>query len=368
MTPKMQEAYEGSSSGEDDLEKESEEEVIKSQSEGEDDEGSDEEGSQCSPTACDFTIKPKNLTKSAEKDSKPTSKRPLEACKDDAKESRSKKKAKGVENVKDKVSSIPASGPGAIQRIWSEENELALLQGIIDYRNQKGSDPYADLKAFYDFVRGRLFSGVVDSQMYEKLRRLKSKFLKSQRQREDGRDSVFSNSHELERFELSEKVWGGGSKSKEVEQKPKVKSNNVEDSGKAKSSGLWNSNAKVSVVKGKKKMDDKVGMEKENTKKDEKGGSSVDGFADRVDMKTTDGKKRVDGSSEFLSKYPNLSGSFDVEMSFLKDNLHLIGKTKAEELEEGWIKLQLEQMELTSKRFSLLAKQTELVLDAMKKG
>lgn len=466
------------SSAEEDSEMESEKEVVKStpdpilqsDSEGEDDEAdededneegsAEEEVSLRSPTASDFTIKPNILTKPAQKNSNPASKRPLEAPKVDAKESRTKKKAKIKEKnpKKDKVSSVSVSGPSA-PRVWSEEHELALLQGMIDYRSQKGSDPYANMNAFSDFVKGNLFSGIVKSQIYEKLRRLKAKFLKNQGKGEDGRDPVFSNPREIKTFELSKKVWGDDIKSNELEHKPKVKSNNVEDNGKVKSN-LSNRNAKVRTEKERREKDDKVIlekertekddkailekegmkkndnviMEKERTKKDDKGGSFLDGLAnnmeengkvksnllnskakasrekkrtkkddkemekestkkdgkasmgkestkkdglgasfvaglaDGVDMQITNCNQRLDKSSDFLSNYPYLSLSFDVETSFLKDNLHLIGDVKAKELEEGWTKLQMEEMELVSKRLSLMAKQTEMVLDAVKKG
>ncbi|KAL3509634.1 hypothetical protein ACH5RR_029035 [Cinchona calisaya] len=316
----------------------------KSISESEDEEEPDGEKSPQSPSASDFVLKPITPTKPSSKDSKPTSKRPQ---KDEEKDSRIKKKPKvneeGVKKEKSLAVLASGGGGGGAGRVWSDEDVIKILQGMIDYQEEKGSDPSADMAAFHDFVKGKFQSDFSKTQIYEKVRRLKKKYFDNVEKSEQGEDPVFSKPHECKAFDLSKRIWGGtndggdgGVIGNGVDENVNGKSNN----GKAKKSG------KVGSFIDTGKEDKKKDVVKELVK---------------------------DQEADFGSKYPFLTGSFDSEgsifagdMSFLKENLTLIGAAKAMELESKWKKLRQAEAEFSLERLKLMTEQTKLVLEGLK--
>ncbi|KAL0405573.1 UNVERIFIED_CONTAM: STOREKEEPER protein [Sesamum latifolium] len=104
-------------------------------------------------------------------------------------------------------SATPGGGAGGITRLWSNEDEIALLNGMIDFRNVKGLDPNADMGAFYDFVKGKLQVDFSRDQLRTKISRMKKRFLNALKKGENGLDPVFSKPHEDMAFELSKKIW-----------------------------------------------------------------------------------------------------------------------------------------------------------------
>lgn len=95
------------------------------------------------------------------------------------------------------------------ERIWSEENEVELIQGMIDYVKQKSEDPLKDGCQFYDFVKESLHLDVDIKQLLAKSRKLKMKFENNAAKVEDNQKvRSFSKPHEKEMFELSKNLWG----------------------------------------------------------------------------------------------------------------------------------------------------------------
>ncbi|WZZ28090.1 hypothetical protein YC2023_011491 [Brassica napus] len=43
--------------------------------------------------------------------------------------------------------------PAAFQRLWTEEDEIAVLQGMIDFKKDTGNSPYDDTNAYYDYIK-----------------------------------------------------------------------------------------------------------------------------------------------------------------------------------------------------------------------
>ncbi|MBA0595685.1 hypothetical protein Gorai_012544, partial [Gossypium raimondii] len=68
------------------------------------------------------------------------------------------------------------------QRLFSEDDEIALLKSMLAYSAKKGADPCADMNGFYDFVKKLIHI--------------------------DGEDRTFSKAHEQNAFELSKNIWG----------------------------------------------------------------------------------------------------------------------------------------------------------------
>ncbi|GER27885.1 DNA-binding storekeeper protein-relatedtranscriptional regulator [Striga asiatica] len=91
------------------------------------------------------------------------------------------------------------------QRIWSEADEIALLNGIMQFRAENKSDPHYDMDAFYEFIKKDLHFDVTRSQLRDKMSKMKKKYTNN---KSKGKGRTFTSQHEQEAFDLSEKVWG----------------------------------------------------------------------------------------------------------------------------------------------------------------
>ncbi|KAI8530991.1 hypothetical protein RHMOL_Rhmol11G0103200 [Rhododendron molle] len=123
-----------------------------------------------------------------------------------ADEARDKKKAKVVEEKK--------SGVGSINRLWSEEDEVLILEGLMDFQSKKGSDPYPDMGEFHQLIKQSLSVDASRNQLLDKIRKLKRKY--SSNNVEKGEKAVFSRPHEHKCFELSNKIWGDGGRNEDT--------------------------------------------------------------------------------------------------------------------------------------------------------
>ncbi|KAK4605869.1 hypothetical protein RGQ29_000233 [Quercus rubra] len=94
------------------------------------------------------------------------------------------------------------------QRLWSDDNELELLKGMLDYRAIHDSDPAADASAFYEFVKKSLHVEVTKAQLVDKMKRLRKKYRNNAGRGKKGKDPTFSKPHERNTYELSKKIWG----------------------------------------------------------------------------------------------------------------------------------------------------------------
>ncbi|CAN7120472.1 probable transcription factor At1g11510 [Brassica rapa] len=95
------------------------------------------------------------------------------------------------------------------QRVWTEEDEIVILQGIIDYRFETGSNPFDDKNALYELLKESVSFNPTKIQFLEKIRGLKKKFDSNLgKEKKKGEELAFSKSHDLEAFRLSKFVWG----------------------------------------------------------------------------------------------------------------------------------------------------------------
>ncbi|KAL1818252.1 hypothetical protein ACET3Z_013121 [Daucus carota] len=92
----------------------------------------------------------------------------------------------------------------ACMSVWSEEDDVSLMQGMIDYEEQKQASPYDDLGKFLDFVKPRLHFDVQRKQLTDKLWKLRNKFVNS--------SYNLSKAHHAKLFELAKLIqsWGHG--------------------------------------------------------------------------------------------------------------------------------------------------------------
>lgn len=226
----------------------------------------------------------------------------------------SKKLKTGEKEEKKSSASIPG---GLIGRLWSDEDEIAVLNGMIDFRKVKGNDN--NFEEIYNFIKGKLQGDFNKEQLRTKISRMKKRFLNALKK---SSDPVFSKPHDDMAFELSKKIWGDVAANGSVAVK----------------------NAKKEAVK-----------------------------AEVEEMEKNDAEER-----DFWSKYPYLSSSFlnmradlpslsisEVSMDLLKENVSLIGDSKAKELNQKWRQLFLEEAEVKHKMLTLMAEQTKLGLNQM---
>ncbi|CAN4123805.1 unnamed protein product [Withania somnifera] len=107
--------------------------------------------------------------------------------------------AKSPKKIKIENSEVNKS---AYQRVWSEEEEIAILQGHLNYSLLKGAKPSSDYAAFFTFVKDKLQPQTSKTQLQDKLTRLKKKYTRNVSKRR------FSKPHEEKLFKLSKKIWG----------------------------------------------------------------------------------------------------------------------------------------------------------------
>nr|KYP48461.1 hypothetical protein KK1_029836 [Cajanus cajan] len=191
-------------------------------------------------------------------------------------------------------------------RLWSEEDELAILKGMVDFTSKTGQDPlkFTNASAFHDFMKKLLHVEVTSNQLKEKVRRLKKKFETTAGKGKNGEAPTFSKPHDQKAFELSKKVWGSEQGLGAVA----IANGPVE---KPKSNG--------SVAKSPKK--------KESSSRNKRG--------------------------VLLNE------------DAVKMGLELIGESKRAELEEKWRKFRLAEMKLFVDRQLLIAEHTRLIVEAL---
>lgn len=212
------------------------------------------------------------------------------------------------------------------QRLWSEDDEIALLNGMIEYSSKKKSDPVADLNAFLAFIKENLHVDVTRTQLQDKIRRLRKKYENNKSKEKDGKGRTFAKSHEQKAYELSKLVWGT-------------------DVGKdhGGENGVGSPRANGSAVR------------KASSKK----------AADNEEAKDSRSGVVVSGKSEKVSAGKGFSPiGLSLEERILRAGDELFGGEGAEG--EEWRKLKVEEIELYAKQVELKLAQSRLVLSALK--
>ncbi|XP_009138982.1 GLABROUS1 enhancer-binding protein-like [Brassica rapa] len=159
-----------------------------------------------------------------------TAKRSL--MKADEEEPKKKVKTSATELPKKKDEEVvkKISGEDAkkmFQRLFSETDEIAMLQGFLDFTSTRG-DPYENMDAFCDYVKTLIDFNASKAQIVTKLQRCKKKFVnivKNALKKGRTEDKVTcSKDLDQKAFELSRKIWGVNGV---LPAKPRKKSNDV---------------------------------------------------------------------------------------------------------------------------------------------
>ncbi|KAF5929923.1 hypothetical protein HYC85_000084 [Camellia sinensis] len=62
------------------------------------------------------------------------------------------------------------------QRLWSVDDEIVILQGIMDYTTTKGVDPSTYMNVFFLFIKDSIHVNDTKTQLSDKVRKLKNKY------------------------------------------------------------------------------------------------------------------------------------------------------------------------------------------------
>lgn len=224
--------------------------------------------------------------------------------------------------------------PNLFQRLWSEEDEILILKGMIEYSSKNKSDPISDMNAFYDFIKKSLHIDFSRTQLQDKIRRLKKKYENNKSKEKEGKERTFAKLHEQSAYDLSKEIWGN-------------------DTGKE--------NGGEKVV-GSPKANGSVGRKTPNKK------------ANAVESgEVKDAKKAVVASGEGDGPLPtrrlnlNPSGA-NMEERMLTNGREIYEVEQGLEGEKEWKKLRVEELELYLKQLEVRIAQTKLVLNVMKDG
>ncbi|XP_047315239.1 probable transcription factor At3g04930 [Impatiens glandulifera] len=104
------------------------------------------------------------------------------------------------------------------QRLWTDEDEIELLQGFLNYSSQRGfvvgnssssSSHHHDTSVFYDQIKSKLQLDFNKNQLVDKLRRLKKKYRNVVSKIGTGKVQTFKSTHDEATFEISRRIWRG---------------------------------------------------------------------------------------------------------------------------------------------------------------
>ncbi|OWM63002.1 probable transcription factor At3g04930 [Punica granatum] len=112
-----------------------------------------------------------------------------------------------------RMETTPPDSRKLFQRLWTDEDEIELLQGFLEFTSQRstGGVPagpgHHDTTLFYDQIKSKLQLDFNKNQLIEKLRRLKKKYRNVLNKISSGKDVSFKSPHDRATFEISRKIW-----------------------------------------------------------------------------------------------------------------------------------------------------------------
>jgi len=116
-------------------------------------------------------------------------------------------KRQRLDQIEEKKPPLVEDSRKLFQRLWTDEDEMELLQGFLDYTTQRGSSHHNDTAQFYDQIKSRLQLDFNKNQLVEKIRRLKKKYRNVVSKMSSGKEFVFKTAHDQATFEISRKIW-----------------------------------------------------------------------------------------------------------------------------------------------------------------
>lgn len=225
----------------------------------------------------------------------------------DGEDSKRPRKAKGdgggVEDEEGKKS-VP------FQRLWSEDDEVVVLKGILEYKGIKGADPLADTFGFYDFIKKSLHVKVDRRQVMDKIRKLKRRYMNNLSNKKKNDQNA---------FELSKKIWGNDAAGAELDQQSIIKTRRL---------------SRAEDANGKK------GVENNDSEKNKEG-----------------------NSLQFVGQS---SISMGLDENIVKVGLGLCSDVKKAEIEEKWKQFYLDESNLFLRKLDLAREESKMIREALK--
>ncbi|KAI3871761.1 hypothetical protein MKX03_011185 [Papaver bracteatum] len=312
--------------------------------EGEDSDDDSESDEQIPIEKEEKVKKPKHASIPAKRPATPAAK-----PRDEAKKSAKRRKKNNDANAGEESEKKSA-------RVWTEEGEIVLLQGMVDYI-KKGKSPNTDSNGFYEFIKGSIDSDVSKEQLSSKIRHAKVRYRQNEAKEKSGEVLTFSKSHFENCYELSKMIWGAEKKQENDGRKKKGKDGEGETT---EVDGARNGKSKSKSKKKKASNDAGVSEKHEESVK-------VDDVADK--LKATVEKEEEEGfglNELILSKEQIIRPPPGLESFLNRRAFGLIDPTKGKTLEKKWKDLQVAETELFLKRIDLVREYSSLALEALK--
>ena len=279
------------------------------------------------------TKKPRSRAATATTSARPSAKRPSESeVKDSKRAKKGSEQPDGVlTQVEDESKKSGDDSKKLFQRLWSEDDEIVILKGMIDYTAKKGADPFADMNGFYDFIKKSLQIDFTKNQLSDKLRRLKKKYENNAGKKKFNP----TKPHDEKVFELSKKIWGGEGGGLKSEQ-PKANGSTARSSQKGNSKTL--ASLKAELLSSAEALKD----------------------VEKIDI------NRDGDSSGRLIGFDKSFGALGLPEHIVKKGLDSISELKKAEFHAKWEKIHIAELELFAKRTQLLSDQAKLIAEALK--
>ncbi|KAL1214548.1 putative transcription factor [Cardamine amara subsp. amara] len=146
---------------------------------------------------------------------------------------------------------------GLFQRVWSEQDEIALLEAMLAFKEEIGKNTSEDMSVVYKMVKDSVYcKGKSFNQFSSKVTKLKSKYLGK-----SGVEPNYTKAHDLKCLDLCEKIWVTNAIVKSEKNKKKVKDAIVNSEKKKK--------VEDTIVKSEKKKKKKKKVEDVSVKLDD---------------------------------------------------------------------------------------------------
>lgn len=255
---------------------------------------------------------------------------------------RTKKRAR-IETNMAMVEDLAGKEKPLLHRIFSTENEITLLEGMIEFCEVVGIDPSSDIHRFYVFIKGRLSIDVFIDQVANKIRNCKKKFLNHEWRVEYRKDGTLRKPRKPKEkyvFELSRKLWDENEGIIAM-----MTAHNAEGTVSAMAHNTSTAMITLPSTGGTVKGKANTGVE-------------------NVNVQQGNASSLVSLSMKELSRFAN--GCLDD--LFLRRGLDLISHSKREELEHRWVKLNLAELQVQSDRGLILHEMISSILDAYQKN
>ncbi|KAF3569192.1 hypothetical protein DY000_02012744 [Brassica cretica] len=243
-----------------------------------------------------------------------------------SKETNSKRVKKDEEKRED------SKKPAAFQRLWTEEDEIAVLQGMIDFKKDTGKSPYDDTNVYYDYIKKSISFEVSKNQFMDKIRSLRKKYIGKEK-------PSFTKPHDQKSYRLCQYIWG--------------------PDGMGLESAVKSNGASKKSQKKTKKLDS---VKQELSFGASPNGKTVDDYENDVEVAVA-AKKHDWFDNSFLVQ--GIAG-FGVDEHHVKQRWSLVPVETKKKVEEKLKLLQAKEIEFVLQKTEVLHQVTTMIAEASK--